>query len=105
VQLRNAALVLAVPFLLGGCGGDEATRVRTPDAGPTCTTDGTIGADPAPTLKAAVAPFQQPGQSLRISEKLTGTATVQLKDGPKVTAVVTLVHTDDGWAATSIARC
>jgi hypothetical protein len=103
--LRGIALLLAVPLLVSGCGGGDApARVRT-DPGPTCTTEGTVKTQAAPSLRAAVAPFRESGQTIRISEKLTGTATVQLKEGRAVAAVITLVHTGDGWAATTVARC
>ncbi len=104
--LRPTLLCLAVPVALAGCSGVEnAQDVRVPDAGPTCRTDGTVKADTAPSIAAAVQPYRKPGQKLRIVRKLPGTATVQLHEGKVVQAVITLVRTKKGWAATSISTC
>jgi hypothetical protein len=102
---RGIAAMLVVPLLLAGCGGSEPPK-SVPKGEP-CKSQGTVGAKPAPSIRAAVAPYQDPGQRFHLQERLKGTATVRLEGtGPDVKPeTVTLVHTHEGWAVTTVADC
>jgi hypothetical protein len=104
-RVAGSAAALLATLALAGCGGDEKPRVKTPEPGPTCRTEGTVEAQPAASLEAAVEPYNTSGLSVRIAQRVSGTAIVQLKDGETVSTVITLVRTQEGWAVTSIARC
>ena len=108
---RPAALAAVVPLLwLGGCGGDEPpsrTKAKDQDTNPSCTTEGTVEAQPASSLEAAVEPYREPGHTFRVAERVSGTAEIQLggKNGNPPDVVVTLVKTAEGWVVTSVRRC
>ena len=106
MEHRARLLVLVAPLLvLAACGDDP--KPKAPAAGQACPTEGTIEAPPVPTIREAVEPYMQSGHKFRLAERVSDTATVQLRaDKSEVTpVVVTLVKTADGWAATSVARC
>lgn len=109
MRVRVPALVAAAPLvLLSACGGDEPpTRPQDIEAGPTCKTTGTIEAEPARNLRAAVEPYLEPGHKLEIQERFADTAEVRLDSGQAGPdpATVTLVKTGQGWVVTSISRC
>ena len=108
MRFRPEILLASAPLLLlGACGGDAPAHPPKATPGPTCTTEGTVQSKPASSLEEAVAPFREPGQTLRIAEKVGGTAEVQLSGngGGAPDARITLVHTGQGWVVTSITRC
>ena len=107
MKLRSAVLALVVPALLAGCGGDEPPRVKNSNPGPDCRTEGTIEAQPVPTLDEAIAPYREAGHKKRISEKHSDTATVLLtaKESGPAPISLTLVRTEEGWTVTSVQRC
>jgi hypothetical protein len=108
MRIRQAALVAVTPLLLTACGSDEPpTRSKDIEPGPTCRTEGTIEAQPASSLEAAVAPYREPGDELRIAKRFGDTAEVELSGGTQgeVPSKVTLVRTEQGWVATSVVRC
>ena len=108
---RPAALAAAVPLLLlGACGGEEPpirSTAKDKDTNPECRTADTGDAKPAASLQAAVGPYREPGQTFRITERVSGTAEVQLggDDGGVPDGVVTLVKTQSGWVVTSVRSC
>jgi hypothetical protein len=102
VRHRCALLVAAGTLLLAACGDDEPpTRSKDIEPGTTCRTEGTIEAQPASSIQAAVEPFREPGDKLRIAERFGDTAEVQLGGA----VAVTLVRTGQGWVVTSVVRC
>ena len=109
MRLRGAALVAAASLLLlTACGGDEPpTRMKDVRAGPTCKTTGTVEAKPAGSLRAAVAPYVEPGHKVEIEERFSDTAEVQLRSGASgpTPARVSLVRTGEGWVVTAVVRC
>jgi hypothetical protein len=104
---RRLVLLTVVPLLLAGCGGGEEPRPPKATPGPTCTTDGTDDAQPAPSIEAALQPYLAAGQEFEISEKVADTAEVQLSGGGSGVpdASATLLHTPQGWVVTSVTRC
>ena len=109
MRRRAAVLLAAIPLLLlTGCGDDEKpTRSKDIEPGPTCRTEGTVEAQPAASLEAAVAPYRDAGDNLRIAERFGDTAEIQLRAGDtdRVSASVSLVKTGRGWVVTSVVRC
>ena len=105
MQLRSTIVALAAPLLLVACGDDP--KPKAPAAGEECPTDGTITAQPVPTIREAVAPYIEPGHKVRIAERFSDTATVQLRadQGGLTPIVITLVKTPEGWTTTSVSRC
>ena len=105
MRLASAVLALAAPLLLSACGDDP--KPKAPAAGQECPTDGTINAQPVPTIREAVEPYMEPGHKFRIAERFSDTATVQLRadQGGLTPVVITLVKTAEGWTTTSVARC
>ena len=104
---RPSALLLAVPLLLTACGGVTESQQKLQDPGPSCHTQGTVDVPPAPSIAQAVSSFRRDGEEVHIRRRVQGTAIVQLRspNGHQVQAVVRLVHTKQGWAPTSVARC
>ena len=108
MRIRRALLVAVAPLLLTACGGDEPpTRSKDIEPGPTCATTGTVEAKPVAELEAAVAPYREPGDKLRIAERFGSTAEVELSgDGQEgIPTTVSLVKTGQGWVVTAVVRC
>ncbi len=108
MRIRRVILVAVTPLLLTACGGDEPpVRSKDIEPGPTCATTGTIEAKPVAELEAAVEPYREPGDSLRIAERFGSTAEVELSgDGQnELPTTVSLVKTGRGWVVTAVVRC
>ena len=108
MSIRRAVLVAVAPLLLTACGGDEPpTRSKDIEPGPACATTGTVEAKPVPELEAAVAPYREPGDKLRITERFGDTAEVELSSPcqDELPSRVTLLKTGRGWVVTSVIRC